>query len=39
MEPITLLFRSVEGFTNHEFYNFCLDNSDLKFERTAKGHI
>lgn len=39
MEPITLSFRRVEGFTDDEFYNFCLDNSDLKFERTANGEI
>ncbi|MCU0341440.1 MAG: Uma2 family endonuclease [Spirosomaceae bacterium] len=39
MEAITLSFRRVEGFTDDEFYNFCLDNSDLKFERTANGAI
>ena len=39
MEPITLAFRRVEGFTDEEFYDFCLDNNTLKFERTANGEI
>jgi Uma2 family endonuclease len=39
MEAITLAFRRVEGFTDEEFYDFCMDNPELKFERTAKGEI
>ncbi|MFN4144611.1 MAG: Uma2 family endonuclease [Runella sp.] len=39
MEPITLAFRRIEGFTDDEFYDFCMDNPNLKFERTAKGEI
>jgi Uma2 family endonuclease len=39
MEAITLAFRRVEGFTDEEFYNFCMDNPELKFERTANGEI
>lgn len=27
------------SFSDEEFYNFCLDNRDLKFERDAKGSI
>lgn len=39
MEAITLAFRRVEGFTDEEFYDFCMDNPELKFERTANGEI
>ncbi|MFN0048800.1 MAG: Uma2 family endonuclease [Cytophagales bacterium] len=30
---------SLGGFTDEEFYNFCLDNRDLKFERDAQTNI
>ena len=39
MEAITLAFRRVEGFPDDEFYDFCLDNNNLKFERRANGEI
>ena len=39
MEAITLAFRQVEAFTDDELYDFCLDNNNLKFERTANGEI
>lgn len=39
MEPITLSFRCIEGFMDAEFYDFCMDNPELKFERTANHEI
>jgi Uma2 family endonuclease len=36
---IQLDFRSLGGFTDDEFYHFCLDNPDLKFERDAQKNI
>lgn len=39
MEPITISFRHVEGFTDDEFYYFCQDNPDLTFERDAEGQL
>lgn len=29
----------LERMTDEEFFNFCQDNRDLKFERSAKGQI
>ncbi len=37
--PILLDIRSLGGFTDDEFYQFCLDNPDLKFERDAQKNI
>ncbi len=37
--PILLDTRSLGGFTDDEFYQFCLDNPDLKFERDAQKSI
>jgi Uma2 family endonuclease len=39
LENVLLTTKSLGTFTDEEFYNFCLDNPDLKFERTAKGQI
>jgi len=39
MDAITLSFKNVAGFSDDEFYQFCLDNVDLKLERTATGQI
>ena len=39
METIVLNFTHTEGFSDEEFYYFCLDNPQLKFERTADGQI
>ncbi len=39
MEAITLSFRHVEGFSDEEFYYFCLDNPSLTFERNAEGQL
>ncbi|MFM9837498.1 MAG: Uma2 family endonuclease [Cyclobacteriaceae bacterium] len=36
---ILLDTRSLGGFTDDEFYQFCLDNPDLKFERDAQKNI
>jgi Uma2 family endonuclease len=36
---IVLDTRSLGGFTDAEFYQFCLDNRDLKFERDAQQNI
>ncbi len=36
---ITLDTHSLGGFTDEEFYRFCLDNRDLKFERDAQQNI
>jgi Uma2 family endonuclease len=39
METITLSKKSPGGFSEAEFYQFCLDNPELKFERSAAGLI
>ena len=39
MDAITLSFKNVAGFSDDEFYQFCLDNAELKLERTATGQI
>ena len=36
---IVLDTSSLGGFTDDEFYQFCLDNKDLKFERDAESNI
>lgn len=36
---IVLDTRSLGGFTDAEFYQFCLDNRNLKFERDASANI
>jgi Uma2 family endonuclease len=36
---IVLDTRSLGGFTDDEFYKFCLDNRDLKFERDEHSNI
>lgn len=30
---------SISGMTDEQFYQFCRDNTDIKFERSAKGEI
>lgn len=30
---------SISGMTDEQFYQFCRDNTDIKFERNAKGEI
>jgi len=36
---IVLDTHSLGGFTDDEFYQFCLDNKNLKFERDADSNI
>jgi Uma2 family endonuclease len=36
---IVLDTRSLGGFSDDEFYQFCLDNRDLKFERDEQSNI
>ncbi|MFM6153053.1 MAG: Uma2 family endonuclease, partial [Sphaerospermopsis kisseleviana] len=36
--PLTLNLNSVD-LTDYQFYQLCQKNSDLKFERTAKGDL
>ena len=36
---IVLNTHSLGGFTDEEFYQFCLDNRDLKFERDPQNNI
>jgi Uma2 family endonuclease len=36
---IVLDTRSLGGFTDDEFYRFCLDNRDLKFERDEQSNL
>ena len=38
MDPITLSTKHLH-FTDEDFYIFCMDNPDLKFERDADGRI
>lgn len=38
-ETITLSFRSIGGLSQQEFMQFCLENPELKFERTSEGQI
>jgi Uma2 family endonuclease len=37
--PATLKGRYIERMSDEEFFNFCQDNHDFKFERTAEGQI
>ena len=37
--PAKLILDGAEGFTEEEYLSFCEANSNLKFERTAKGEI
>ena len=37
--PATLKGRYIEQMTDEEFFFFCQDNHDFKFERTADGQI
>ena len=37
--PAKLVLDAAEGFTEEEYLSFCEANSNLKFERTAKGEI
>ncbi|MDX2302634.1 MAG: Uma2 family endonuclease [Microscillaceae bacterium] len=39
LENIILTTKALGNFSDDEFYNFCLENPDLKFERTSKGQI
>ena len=39
LENIILSTKSLGSFSDEEFYNFCLENPDLKFERTTTGQI
>lgn len=37
--PATLKGTYIERMTDKEFFHFCQDNRDFKFERTAEGQI
>lgn len=37
--PATLKGSYIERMTDEEFFHFCQDNNDFKFERTADGQI
>jgi Uma2 family endonuclease len=37
--PQTLRGRYIERMTDEEFFHFCQDNEDFKFERTGEGQI
>ena len=39
MGTIVLDTHSITGFSDEEFFAFCMDNKDLKFERDAKRNI
>jgi Uma2 family endonuclease len=39
MNHVTLSLRALGTFSDEEFYQFCLDNPELKFERSADGQI
>ncbi|MBD2359343.1 Uma2 family endonuclease [Tolypothrix sp. FACHB-123] len=39
MTTITINFNNVVKMTNEQFYQLCLDNPDIKFERNAKGEL
>lgn len=39
LENIILTTKALGNFSDDEFYNFCLENPELKFERTSKGQI
>ena len=39
MEATLLKFSKNIQFTDDEFYQLCLDNPELKFERTKNGNI
>lgn len=38
-EAIVISTRAIGGFSDDEFYHFCLDNPDLTFERDSDGQI
>jgi Uma2 family endonuclease len=38
-DTVVFSFKTLGGFTDEEFYYFCLDNPDHTFERNAKGQI
>lgn len=37
--PTTIKGSYIERMTDDEFFHFCQDNTDIKFERTASGQI
>lgn len=37
--PTTIKGSYIERMTDEEFFHFCQDNTDIKFERTASGQI
>src|SRR5882724_11028574 len=39
MDTITLSVKALGSFSDDEFYRFCLDNPEWKFERDANGQI
>ena len=39
MTAITLDLHSIVDLTREQFYQICLNNPDVKFERTAKGEL
>ncbi len=39
MTAITLDLHSIVKLTDEQFYQLCLDNPDVKFERTASGEL
>jgi len=39
MSALTLNFDSMFGLTREQFYQLCLDNRDLRLERTAEGEL
>lgn len=39
MTALTVNFNSIIQLTDEQFYQLCQDNSDLRFERNAKGEL
>lgn len=39
MNAVTVDLNSIIDLTDKQFYQLCLKNSDVKFERNAQGHI
>jgi Uma2 family endonuclease len=39
MNALTVNFNSIINLTDEQFYQLCLNNRDLRFERTAKGEL
>ena len=39
MTALTVNFNSIIKLTDEQFYQLCQDNSDLRFERNAKGEL